>query len=280
MRNRKWMIAVVLMLALSLALFGCGNKDEEEKPDDSQQQDQQQEEQQGSGDEEQTDDSPYAQYKEVCKQMQAIDSAAYKARQEVEIEYSEDDEQKVHSRARVQEVYTDDSMNMAYRSTFSTFGTKGKLNIFYKDGTLYYDNDGKRSKQQAKLKKLLNKTMVYSNPYAYLKGSSIFKIDEEDLAGIRADTDDGVTEIEMTLKDTCIDKYFVLDLDEESSLYGSGFTPKNYEIEIALDGDGAVKSIDMSYDMELSAGKGEVSWDCDITGINNVSEIDYPDYVE
>ncbi len=275
MKNRKWMIAVALLLALSLALFGCGNKDEEEKPDEPQQQ----EEQGGTG-EEQQDDSPYGQYKEVCKKMQAMESVAYKARQEVEIEYSEDEEQKTHSKARVQEVYTDDSMNMAYRSTFSTFGTKGKLNIFYKDGTLYYDNDGKRSKQQAKLKKLLSKTMVYSNPYVYLKGSSIFKIDEEDLAGIRADTEGGVTEIEMTLKDTCIDKYFVLDLDEESSLYGSGFTPKNYEIEITLDGEGAVKSIDMAYDMELSAGKGEVSWDCDITGINNVDAIDYPDYVE
>ena len=171
-------------------------------------------------------------------------------------------------------------MDMAYESTFSTFGTKGKLNIYYKDKTIYYENDGKLSKQKGKLKKLLSKTMVYANPYAYLKGNSIFKIEESDLDDIRVESEDGGTEIDMTLKDDAIDKYFVLDLDEESSLYGSGFTPSDYEIEILVDGEGTVKKIDMSYDMELSAGKGEVSWDCDVTGINNVEKIEFPDYVE
>ena len=280
MKNRKWILLLSLMLALSLALFGCGNdNDDEEKTDTGDQQQEQQDDQQND-DQEESDDSPYGQYRQVCEKMQAMDSVSYKAKHETEIKYSEDDEQENHSKINVQEVYKDDTMEMAYKSTFSTFGTKGKLNIFYKDKTIYYDNDGKRSKSKAELKKLLNKTMVYSNPYAYLKGNNIFKIDEEDLANTKAEPDDDGTDIELVLKDTCIDKYFVLDLDEESSLYGSGFTPKNYKIEIALDTEGNVKGIDMSYDMELSAGKGSVSWDCDITGINNVEQPDFPDYVE
>ena len=277
MKNKEWALLVALMLVVCMALLGCGNKDDEEKQDSEDQQ--QQEEQQGE-EEEQPDDSPYGQYKQVCKAMEAIDSVSYKARQEVEIEYGDNDEQESNSHARVKEVYKGKTMDMSYKSTFSTFGTKGKLNIYYKDKTIYYDNDGKVSKQKGKLKKLLSKTMVYANPYAYLKGSGIFKIEEGDLADIRVEAEDNGTEIDMTLKDDAIDKYFVLDLDEESSLYGSGFTPSDYEIEILVDGEGAVKKIDMSYDMELSAGKGEVSWDCDITGINNVTKIEFPDYVE
>lgn len=90
----------------------------------------------------------------------------------------------------------------------------------------------------------------------YLKGNSLFKIEEGDIKSIKAENDDDGIEIEIVLKDACIDHYFVLDLDEESSLYGSGFTPSNYEIEISLDKQGSLTDINMSYDTEFSAGEG------------------------
>ena len=80
MKNKKWALLVALLLVVCMALLGCNNKDDEEKPDDSG--DQQQEEQQPGEEEEEPDDSPYGQYKQVCKAMQAIDSVTYKANQE------------------------------------------------------------------------------------------------------------------------------------------------------------------------------------------------------
>lgn len=285
-KNRKRiMILIAMMLVLSMALIGCGNKSDDEDQSGSSQQ---QEQQDQSGSEDQSaeeegqaaDDSPYGLYKQVCKKVQALDSVTYTAELENEIEYSGGDEQRSTSKINSTEVYRNKTMDMSFESSFSTFGTKGSLNIYYKDGRLYYDNDGKKSQQKAGLKKLLNKTMRYSDPYMYLKGNSLFKIEEGDIKSIKAENDDDGIEIEIVLKDACIDHYFVLDLDEESSLYGSGFTPSNYEIEISLDKQGSLTDINMSYDTEFSAGEGEVSWECDIKGMNDTEKIDFPEFVE